>query len=431
MKKNDILLLLLIFAIPVSCIKYPVPEYRQKTPQQEEPQEEPQGGQEDPKEEDPRTVVIDTIEFNVENATARDYMDYVYAHPYTTSDFSATYIENYYKVPANHKGDIPSGLELRWNTVEGAESYSLVISEKEDLTDPVRTISLSSGTLSHTVTNLIPGHSYHCSVTSINGNGENTEVARTYIKASGRRRMISVPSIGNVRDLGGLSTENGKHVKYGLIYRGSRMSAQGMDISSADKEEMLRIGIKADLDLRQNDKEKLGSAVYNNRKSPLGDGVDWKLFPNANESYFKLLLKNDEYIRAVQWMIDELRAGKPVYFHCKTGADRTGTLAFIIESLLDVTETDKSIDFELTSFFYDFGDPKEYAFRSRSIEKTIEVVNKPKYDWGGMYELIDDNYSGPTYQKKVYNYLHDGIGTSSSAKISSDDLDWFINFMLE
>lgn len=428
MKKNYILLLLLIFAISVSCIKYPVPEYKQKTPQEQEQGEEPQ----EQKEEDtPQTIVIDTVEFNVENTAARDYMDYVYAHPYKTSDFSVTYIENYYKIPEKHKGDIPAGLEIRWTPVEGAKSYSLVISEKEDLTDPVQTISLSPTVSSYIVTNLIPGLSYHCSVASIDGNGEGKEVDRTYIVASGRRRMISVPSIGNVRDLGGLCTENGKHVKYGLIYRGSRMSAQGMDISSADKDEMLRIGIKADLDLRQDDKEKLGSTVYNYRKSPLGDKVDWKLFPNANDSYFKLLLKNDEYIKAVQWMIDELRAGKPVYFHCKTGADRTGTLAFIIESLLDVTETDKSIDFELTSFFYDFGDPKEYAFRSRSIEKTIAVVNKPKYDWGGMYELIDDNYSGPSYQKKVYNYLHEGIGTSSSAKISSDDLDWFINFMLE
>ena len=130
-------------------------------------------------------------------------------------------------------------------------------------------------------------------------------------------------------------------------------------------------------------------------------------------------------------MIDELKAGKPVYFHCKTGADRTGTLAFLIESLLGVTETDKSIDFELTSFFYDFGDPKEYAFRSRSLSRTIVIAGKDKYDWEGMYNVIDQNYTGSTYRQKVYNYLNKGIGTSSSATISSTDLDWFIGHMLE
>lgn len=421
MKKNNILLLLLLFAIPVSCIKYPVPTYRQKTPQQEEPQEQ---------QEEPRTISVDTVEFNVENAAVRDFIDYVYAHPYTTSDFSVTYIENYYKIPAKHKGDIPSGLEIRWNPVEGAKSYSLLISEKEDLTDPVQTVSLSSSVSSYTVTNLIPGLSYHCSVTSVDGNGEGKEVDRTYIVASGRRRMISVPSIGNVRDLGGLCTEDGRHTKYGLIFRGSRLNNNGMTLKQEDKDELLRIGIKADLDLREDTEEKLGE-VYRTRKSPISNDIDFKLFPTSNKSYFKKLRENDEYIKAVQWIIDELKAGKPVYFHCKTGADRTGTLAFLIESLLGVTETDRSIDFELTSFFFDFGDPQTYAFRSRSIDKTIEIADKSSYDWGGMYEVIDRYYSGDTYSRKVYNYLNKGIGTMSSATVSSDDLDWFIDFMLD
>lgn len=427
MKKNDILLLLLIFAIPVSCIKYPVPAYKQKNPQEQEQKEE-HGEQKE--EETPHTVVIDTVEFNVENATARDYMDYVYAHPYRTSDFSVTYIENYYKIPAKHKGDIPAALEIRWNPVDGAKSYSLVISEKEDLTAPVQTLSLSPTANSHIVTNLIPGLSYHCSVASVDGDGKSTEVDRTYIVASGRRRMISVPSIGNVRDLGGLCTEDGRHTKYGLVFRGSRLNNNGMNLKQEDKDELLRIGIKADLDLREDTEEKLGE-VYRTRKSPISKDIDFKLFPTANKSYFKKLRENDEYIKAVQWIIDELRAGKPVYFHCKTGADRTGTLAFLIESLLGVTETDKSIDFELTSFFFDFGDPQTYAFRSRSIDKTIEIADKSSYDWGGMYDVIDGYYSGSTYAEKVYNYLNKGIGKMSSATVSAEDLDWFINHMLE
>lgn len=424
MKKNNLIVLLLLI-IPLSCIKYPVPQYQQKTPQK---QEEPQG--KDDEDEKPKPVAIDTVEFNVENSSARNYMDYVYAHPYTVSDFSVTYIENYYKVPAKHVGDRPAEAIIHWTSVDGAKSYSVTVSEKEDLSSPVRKESLSSSAFSYTFTNLIPGHSYHCSVASVDGNGESTEVARTFIKATGRRRMISAPSIGNVRDLGGLCTEDGKHTKYGLIFRGSRLNNNGMVLTQEDKEELLRVGIKADLDLRENTEEKLGD-VYRTRKSPISNDIDFKLFPTANKSYFKKLRENDEYIKAVQWIIDELRAGKPVYFHCKTGADRTGTLAFLIESLLGVTETDKSIDFELTSFFFDFGDPQIYAFRSRNIDKTIEIADKSSYDWGGMYDVIDSHYSGDTYSRKVYNYLNKGIGTSSSATVSSDDLDWFINYMLE
>ena len=406
----------------------PLPDKPTPDPeQQENPGQEPT-----PEEPAPATVRIDTIDFNVENAAAMEYMDYVYAHPYRTTDFSATYIEDYYRTPRNngYRGDCPAGYEIKWESVLGASSYRIVISENEDMSNPVQTATTTSRTLSYTVTNMIPGHSYHCTVSAQYTDEYGTDIRKAFIRASGRRRMIDAESVGNVRDLGGLSTENGKHVRYGLLFRGSRLNVQGIDISNDDKKVFLGLGIKADLDLRQNESSKIGDC-YTTRKSPLGDAVDWKLFPKANESYFAQLIENDEYIKAIQWMIDELKAGKPVYFHCKTGADRTGTLAFLIESLLGVTETDKSIDFELTSFFYDFGDPKEYAFRSRSISRTIAITGKEKYDWKGMYDLIDDHYSGATYQQKVYNYLNKGIGTSSSARVSTADLDWFISYVLE
>lgn len=388
------------------------------------------GGQDDPK---PVEIETDTIDLNIENAWAKEYMDFVYAHPYTTSDFNASYIENYYKSPRKKgcRGDCPADTEISWSGLDQAVSYTVVIAADEDMADVLRTITLPSTSMDYTVTNLIPGRDYHCVVSATLPGDSSEEVYKALIRTTGRRRMINTSTIGNVRDLGGLCTEDGRHVKYGLIYRGSRMSAQGMEIGSDDKKELLRIGIRADLDLRQDDKDKLGATVYNTRKSPLGDEVDWKLFPKANESYFKKLRSNDEYIKAVQWMIKELKAGKPVYFHCKTGADRTGTLASLVESLLGVTETDKSIDFELTSFFFDFGDPQEYAFRSRDLNRTIAIAGKENYDWGGMYAVINNNYQGQSLKEKTYNYLNKGIGTSSSAKVSSDDLDWFINYMLE
>ena len=40
----------------------------------------------------------------------------------------------------------------------------------------------------------------------------------------------------------------------------------------------------------------------------------------------------------------------PIYFHCNAGADRTGTLAILIEALLGVSEEDITKDFELTTF---------------------------------------------------------------------------------
>ena len=440
MKRSLYAIMPLLLALTFSCVKYPLPNYPQKTPVEKEeqgtdpePDKEPEQGQDPEQPQEPeKTIEVVTMDFDLENEVVRDYIDYVYEHPYTDTDFTATYIENYYRTPRNNgfRGDWPAVKSIGWEIVQGSTSQTVVISEKEDGSDPIQTVTLPADTGSYTVTDLIPGHTYYCTVSAQIGDGGSEDEYKAVINATGRRRMIAVDGIGNVRDLGGLCTEDGKHVKYGLLFRGSRLNNNGMTLSQGDKDELLRIGIRADLDLREDTSDKLGS-VYGVYRSPISNDIDYELFPLANKSYFDKLRVNDEYIKAMQWVIDELRDGKPVYFHCKTGADRTGTLAFLIESLLGVTEMDKSIDFELTSFFYDFGDPQSYAFRSRNINKTIEIADKSAYNWEEMHKLLDSYYSGSSFQQKVYNYFLKGIGKFTSSKISSEDLDWFIDCMLE
>ena len=95
------------------------------------------------------------------------------------------------------------------------------------------------------------------------------------------------------------------------------------------------------------------------------------------------------YILAIQWLIDRLREGKPVYFHCIYGADRTGTLAFLLESLLGVGENELAKDYELTSFSYGL----ESAPRRR----------------------------GPKNEVRAF----------LAKKISGEDLDWLTGYLLE
>jgi protein tyrosine/serine phosphatase len=40
--------------------------------------------------------------------------------------------------------------------------------------------------------------------------------------------------------------------------------------------------------------------------------------------------------------------GDNVYFHCRIGADRTGTLAYLLEGLLGVQDEDRYEEYELT-----------------------------------------------------------------------------------
>jgi hypothetical protein len=44
------------------------------------------------------------------------------------------------------------------------------------------------------------------------------------------------------------------------------------------------------------------------------------------------------------------KANYPMYVHCTGGADRTGTVIFLVNALLGVSEADLIKDFEFTSF---------------------------------------------------------------------------------
>lgn len=47
--------------------------------------------------------------------------------------------------------------------------------------------------------------------------------------------------------------------------------------------------------------------------------------------------------------MDEIISGNNVYFHCRIGADRTGTMAYLLEGLLGVPNEYRYEDYELTS----------------------------------------------------------------------------------
>ncbi len=135
-------------------------------------------------------------------------------------------------------------------------------------------------------------------------------------------------------------------------------------------------------------------------------------FTTANQFYYDKCWNSDVYIDAFQWAIDELRKGKPVFFHCIFGADRTGTLAFLMEALLGVGENQLAIDYELTSFSYGLETPP----RRRGPKNELSVYR--------YRQMLEGLINGPgTIQYQVRTFL--------SNKISDADLDWFISSMLE
>lgn len=164
-----------------------------------------------------------------------------------------------------------------------------------------------------------------------------------WIKVEGR--------VGNIRDLGGWKTQDGRRVKQGLVFRG-----EGLNDNSVNGDEIGRnrltvedvkyltggLGFKTDLDLRS-DRE-----VSSMAESPLGPGV--RFVHISSQSYADIFSKHRMTTMAKEFRVFCDRANYPIYFHCIGGADRTGSLAYVLNGVLGVPKHDLETDWEATFY---------------------------------------------------------------------------------
>ena len=122
---------------------------------------------------------------------------------------------------------------------------------------------------------------------------------------------------------------------------------------------------------------------------------------------------------SMQFVIDCIKADKPVYFHCSLGRDRTGTLAMIILGVLDVIEGDISKEYELSYFA-----PKGWSIASSENYTLFQNV-RTTWAYKPAAEYIWNNYvqAGERFSAGVERYLLE-IG------ISQNDIDTFRSLML-
>jgi hypothetical protein len=223
--------------------------------------------------------------------------------------------------------------------------------------------------------------------------------------------MIKVRSAFNIRDLGGWTGLGGHKVKYNVIFRGSRLrnnkdKGSGLMITTEEVSYLKGLGINAELDFRSDD-ETADSKPALNFKSKI-----YLRAKTASSCQGANILSGDAYITALSTVIGWLKKDKVIYMSGTYGAERTGTMAFLINGLLGVDEDGLSKDYELSSF---------------SGDNLSEVVcERNSGDFPAMVSTLK-TLEGETLQQKIYNYFKDGVNGTS---ISSEDLDWFICFML-
>ena len=165
-----------------------------------------------------------------------------------------------------------------------------------------------------------------------------------YVKFTGERRILNTGDVRNSRDLGGLPVDSNNdgvidgHLDYGRLFRGIRLP------SSSSVTELTNLGINSELDLREANSDTNKISRYN-RIEAQNYYVNYGT-TNSNESTYYTMTRN-----AVKYAMEEIVAGRNLYFHCRIGTDRTGTVAYVLEGILNVPEEDRVRDFEL-SFFY-------------------------------------------------------------------------------
>ena len=205
-------------------------------------------------------------------------------------------------------------------------------------------------------------------------------------------RAMETGYVNNVRDLGGRMTSSGKRVKQGIIYRGAEMNIQsykdengGFHAINLRKRELdtlkndLKIGTEIDF---RTDAETLSMT-----ESPLGDEVSYYRYPIA--SYTGMFCKHSngsdkpemrDYYQKTLRLLAAATEDNAAFFHCWGGADRTGTIGFLINGLLGVSYTDLLIDFEMTTFSNNYrmrrDDPDNYNHFESMVNELIANYRK-------------------------------------------------------
>ena len=152
-------------------------------------------------------------------------------------------------------------------------------------------------------------------------------------------RWLRVEGITNCRDAGGWPCGEGRRVRQGLVFRSSEMNSH-FCISPAGKHLLEEeLGIRTDLDLRGDEEETIPCldpqrVCYVNTPVGAYEEILGDFCKAGLLLAFETLGRRDSY---------------PLLVHCWGGADRTGTLVFLLNGLLGVGLPDLIHDYEATS----------------------------------------------------------------------------------
>lgn len=337
-------------------------------------------------------------------------------------------------------------VKLAWNG-NGSVKYTIYVADNENF-DNATSYVVSGFTRELDIYNLLPSTTYYWKVAGDRSDMSDTSVFKTEDLSV---RLIYAEGTSNIRDLGGWNADD-SFVNYGKIYRGNQLNGYGNWGNNKLTENGLKtfkddLKIKTEIDLRTQDKDDANQTVnfvdasLPYYKYTIGQHTDilepsvWNALPHdgntpvdstENKNDARRLayatgnaVRNENAMRRSLKGIFEVLADErnyPVYIHCNAGADRTGTVAFLINGLLGVSEADLIRDYELTSFSSVSG--LRYRSEIKNGDFTEIGVMKNDYDnfvaFGALMNAIKNNYGaeGGTLSYAIENFLTDYVGVS-------------------
>lgn len=259
--------------------------------------------------------------------------------------------------------------EFTWSCTEGEKgAFELLISTKPDLSEQTDVLILPKtfdGNVIRAV-NFRAGTRYFWQIRCRKADGHVlVSSVSQFFTDEKMPRLMYIEGVGNVRDLGGSEALQGARVRQGMIFR-SRALVENSPDFVADNQTPSKpitqfargktaivpaaanyasnvLNWKTEIDLRSD------GELGNLKKSVVPGAQFLSIYIPEYNAIFSEKFSPTQQAMARAFRVFCKKENYPIVFHGAQGADRTGTLAFILNGLLGVPVDTLQKDWELTA----------------------------------------------------------------------------------
>ena len=258
---------------------------------------------------------------------------------------------------------IPKDVFLKQATLDLATSETY---------DDKTTYAFQNGAESVNLYHLIPGTKYFYRLNLTLSTGTVITTLGDFSTAASPR-ILDVDGALNMRDIGGWKTASGQTIKYGLLYRGTELDGAVEPtylLTETGLRDMLTVlGVRFDMDLR---------SPFETNGNALGANV---LHKNYSVGMYSDIFNQDNKERVRDIFADLANSDHyPIYMHCTYGRDRTGTICYLLEALLGVSDADLRREYELSAFTDSYVDVESFAIFTTRIQMLEGATTQEKVE---------------------------------------------------